>query len=62
MCGIADPSGTLDLAKLAAGVNRDLPSYARPMFVRILKHVDMTGKFVQNSFYLKNIVSTLVHG
>jgi len=43
MCGIADPEGTLDLSKLAIGLGRDLPSYARPVFIRVMKQVDMTG-------------------
>lgn len=44
MCGIADPEGTLDIEKLAVGLARDLPPYARPIFIRVLKCVDLTGK------------------
>lgn len=47
MCGIADPAGTLDLTKLAAGLSRDLPPYARPIFLRILNQVDMTGNIIE---------------
>lgn len=45
MAAILDPTGSLDLAKLATGLCRVLPSYARPQFVRLLTKVDMTGTF-----------------
>jgi solute carrier family 27 fatty acid transporter 1/4 len=41
---ILDPDTTLDFESLAHGVTKSLPSYARPLFVRIVKHLDMTGK------------------
>ena len=34
----------VDLEKLAKGVNDKLPGYARPMFVRLVKELHMTGK------------------
>ncbi|XP_059478780.1 long-chain fatty acid transport protein 4-like [Neocloeon triangulifer] len=34
-----------DLAKLAAGIKSNLPSYARPIFLRVLKELPMTGTF-----------------
>lgn len=43
MASILDPDGTLDFDALAQGVNKSLPSYARPLFVRIVKQLDMTG-------------------
>lgn len=43
MCGIADPDDNLSLDALSEGLKRDLPPYARPVFLRLLKHVDMTG-------------------
>lgn len=45
MCGIVDPQGTLDLDKLAKDIAKDLPKYARPIFIRTMTSVDMTGKY-----------------
>jgi len=45
MAAIADPNGTLDLEKLAKEVIRSLPSYARPLFLRVIsKEMNMTGR------------------
>ncbi|KAJ0181724.1 hypothetical protein K1T71_002446 [Dendrolimus kikuchii] len=45
MCGIVDTSNTLDLDKLAKNIAKDLPKYAKPVFIRIMPNVDMTGTF-----------------
>ncbi|XP_023953003.1 long-chain fatty acid transport protein 4 [Bicyclus anynana] len=45
MCGIVDSDGSLDLDALAEGLARDLPAYARPVFLRVMTSVDMTGTF-----------------
>lgn len=45
MCGIVDVSGTLDLDKLAKDLARDLPVYARPVFIRVMNAMDLTGTF-----------------
>uniref|UniRef100_A0A2A4K8S3 Very long-chain fatty acid transport protein n=1 Tax=Heliothis virescens TaxID=7102 RepID=A0A2A4K8S3_HELVI len=45
MCGIVDVDGTLDLEKLARNLARDLPVYARPVFIRVMDSLDMTGTF-----------------
>ncbi|XP_072936362.1 long-chain fatty acid transport protein 4-like [Epargyreus clarus] len=45
MCGIVDTDGSLELARLAAGLARHLPAYARPVFLRVMPSVDMTGTF-----------------
>ncbi|XP_075992101.1 long-chain fatty acid transport protein 4-like [Anticarsia gemmatalis] len=45
MCGIVDVNGSLDLDKLAQDLARDLPVYARPVFIRVLNSMDMTGTF-----------------
>ncbi|CAF4767741.1 unnamed protein product [Pieris macdunnoughi] len=45
MCGIVDPDGSLDLEQLARDLARDLPPYARPIFVRVMSSMDMTGTF-----------------
>lgn len=43
MAAVYDPESTLDLKKLAEGTKKALPSYARPILLRILKKMDMTG-------------------
>lgn len=54
MMGIHDPSGDLDLSSLAAGLNSRLPSYARPLFLRVLrKGLDLTGTFKHKKFRLQ---------
>jgi len=45
MAAIADPDDTLDMEALAIGINKNLPSYARPLFIRPLKEVEMTGTY-----------------
>lgn len=44
MAAVLDENRTLDLTKLIEGLQKHLPSYAVPLFVRILSHVEMTGK------------------
>jgi solute carrier family 27 fatty acid transporter 1/4 len=43
MSAIADPENVLDLEALEAAVTKELPIYARPLFLRVLNHIDMTG-------------------
>lgn len=50
MASILDPEGSLDFQALASGVIKSLPSYARPIFVRIVKQLDMTGKHLAKTF------------
>ncbi|CAH4031587.1 unnamed protein product [Pieris brassicae] len=45
MCGIVDSDGSLDLEKLAKDMAKDLPKYARPVFLRVMKSLDMTATF-----------------
>ncbi|CAG9784546.1 unnamed protein product [Diatraea saccharalis] len=45
MCGIVDLDDSLDLDRLAANIAKDLPKYARPIFIRKMESVDMTGTF-----------------
>ncbi|XP_069360638.1 long-chain fatty acid transport protein 4-like [Maniola hyperantus] len=45
MCGIVDADGTLDLDKLAKDIAKDLPKYARPVFIRVMRSMDMTATF-----------------
>lgn len=43
MCGIVDEDNSLDLDKLASDLAKDLPAYARPIFLRVMPKLDMTG-------------------
>lgn len=45
MCGIVDDDNTLDLDKLAKDIAKHLPAYARPVFIRVMDKLDMTGQF-----------------
>ncbi|CAG9784544.1 unnamed protein product [Diatraea saccharalis] len=45
MCGVVDPEGTLDLEEMSRALARDLPAYARPVFIRRMASVDLTGTF-----------------
>jgi citronellyl-CoA synthetase len=42
---LADDVNGLDLKEFADYVNRELPSYARPVFLRIQTDIDVTGTF-----------------
>lgn len=43
MAAIVDKDNTLDLTRLAEGLRKELPVYARPLFVRAVTDVEMTG-------------------
>ncbi|XP_076455364.1 long-chain fatty acid transport protein 1-like [Babylonia areolata] len=45
MAAIADEDNSLDLVSLTSALQRSLPSYARPVFLRLMKEVDTTGTF-----------------
>lgn len=45
MAAILDPDRKVDMKHLAAGLKAAMPAYARPIFVRILDKVDMTGTY-----------------
>ncbi|CAL4059398.1 unnamed protein product, partial [Meganyctiphanes norvegica] len=45
MAAILDPEDNLDLKLLHDGLTKALPSYARPLFIRIVKELDMTGTY-----------------
>jgi solute carrier family 27 fatty acid transporter 1/4 len=44
MAAILDPEDSLDLVSFLEGISKSLPPYARPVFVRIVKEMDMTGR------------------
>lgn len=43
MAAIVDPEQSLDIKAFGEKLKRALPSYARPMFLRIVSEIDMTG-------------------
>ncbi|XP_077986704.1 long-chain fatty acid transport protein 4-like [Glandiceps talaboti] len=45
MAAIVDDTNTLDLSILSHDLKQQLPSYARPMFLRLMESVDTTGTF-----------------
>jgi len=54
MAAILDPEGELDLADLAREMSKVLPAYAKPLFIRIIKNMRMTGTYkLQKKEYQK---------
>lgn len=51
MCGIVDTDGSLDLDELAKNLTKDLPTYARPVFMRVMTELEMTGQYLTISYY-----------
>ncbi|CAD0196276.1 unnamed protein product [Chrysodeixis includens] len=45
MAAIADPSRSLQLRRLARDLDDSLPSYARPLFLRIMNDIEITSTF-----------------
>lgn len=43
MAAILDPEEKVDLNELVNGLKKSLPSYARPIFIRLLRKIDLTG-------------------
>lgn len=50
MAAIADTTGSFDCNSFLDEVQRALPPYARPVFLRISPQVDTTGKLSLYSF------------
>lgn len=46
MAAIADPSHSSDLEKFVKDMEKALPPYARPVFLRFLPEVNKTGKIL----------------
>ncbi len=51
---LGDGVESLDLAAFSDYVNRELPSYARPVFLRVLSDMDVTGTFKMMKGALRN--------
>ncbi|KAJ8726237.1 hypothetical protein PYW07_000935 [Mythimna separata] len=45
MACVADPSRSLVLSRLARDLDDSLPSYARPLFLRLINDIEITGTF-----------------
>lgn len=45
MAAIYDPDRSIKLSELSEGVKKALPIYARPLFIRVLSTLPMTGKY-----------------
>lgn len=43
MAAIIDDEGSLNLEELYTSITKILPSYARPLFLRTVKQLEMTG-------------------
>ncbi|KAI5737131.1 hypothetical protein M8J76_010317 [Diaphorina citri] len=54
MIAIVDTSNQVDLKLLVQGLDANLPAYARPLFVRIMKAIEMTGTFKIKKIQLQN--------
>lgn len=54
MIAIVDKHNELDLSLLIQGLDGNLPTYARPLFVRIMKAIEMTGTFKIKKVQLQN--------
>ena len=43
MVAIHDPDEEVDIKELGKAVKKQLPSFAQPLFLRLVKHLDITG-------------------
>ena len=54
MAAIADPNNELDFNFLGTAVDKALPAYARPIFIRVLESLPVTGTFKLQKKNLQN--------
>lgn len=45
MAALVDPDSLIDMQALGVGIRNNLPIYARPIFIRIMSQLPMTGTF-----------------
>ena len=43
MAAIPDPERKVHMAKMYVGMTEKLPAYARPIFLRVVDEIDLTG-------------------
>ncbi|KAK3917028.1 Long-chain fatty acid transport protein 4 [Frankliniella fusca] len=53
MAAIVDPENSLDLEVLAKGIDKMLPTYARPIFLRKVAALEMTGTYKVKKYILQ---------
>ena len=53
MAAIHDPEGEVDIKEFGNAVKEQLPSFARPIFVRLVKKLDITGTYKLRKFNLQ---------
>lgn len=54
MAAIVDPHDQIDLVELNKALQKSLPSYSRPLFIRLMRQAaDTTGKVKAQKFTLK---------
>lgn len=44
MAAIHDPQEEVDMSELAKAIQAELPAFSRPLFVRVVKQLDITGQ------------------
>lgn len=54
MAAIVDLNGSLNVDSLSEGLKQNLPNYAIPIFIRILKSVPKTGTFKLKKYELQS--------
>ena len=45
MASISDPENTVNLDALAGKIRQKLPKYARPLFIRLIRELKLTGTY-----------------
>ena len=53
MAAIVDQNENLDLSQLNTELQRTLPPYARPLFIRLIKEADLTGIYYKDTSLCK---------
>lgn len=51
MAAIVDPDDSTNLAELLIELKKNLPTYACPLFLRILKTIDATGMLLNINLF-----------
>ena len=62
MAAIVEPSEGLDLKSFLSAIKNQLPSYATPIFIRIVQELDITGKHVVIFLYFGLRVNKDIEG